>query len=306
MDQEVNVNTQNNDESEIEIDLVDLLMYFQTKLALIIGAFVVGALIAGLVTYFLITPKYTAVSTMYMVSSSSNSVVDLTDLNIGATLSADYVELIKTRPIVEGVGEDLGLDYTYEQMLGMIDLNVVANTRIIKIAVTSTDRDEARDMANGLALKAETQLPRLMDAPKPNIAEKAITPERKSSPSMTKNTLIGALAAMMLVLAVLTILYLMDDTVKTADDVEKNFGVMPLTTIPEGKIEGIKSNTDDAARGKGIFSALGFSGSKRSKSTKYISHKHKKGQSADYRFILIIVLLCLILAALTVALKFFM
>lgn len=306
MDHEVNVNTQNKDESEIEIDLIDLLMYFQTKLALIIGAFVVGALIAGLVTYFLITPKYTATSTMYMVSSSSNSVVDLTDLNIGTTLSQDYVELIKTRPIVEGVGEDLGLDYTYEQMLGMINLSVVANTRIIKISVTSVDKNEARDMANGLAVKAETQLPKLMDAPKPNIAEKAITPGHKSSPSMTKNTLIGALAAMMLVLAVLTVMYLMDDTVKSADDVEKNFGVMPLTTIPEGTIEGLKSDSSEAKRGGGLFSALGLTGSRRSSSSKYTKHKHKKGKSKDYTIIIIVVVLAVILMALTAALKFFM
>ena len=31
----------------------------------------------------------------------------------------------------------------------------------------------------------------------------------------------------------------MDDTVKTAEDVEKYFGFMPLTVIPEGKIEGM-------------------------------------------------------------------
>jgi capsular polysaccharide biosynthesis protein len=266
MDQEVNVNTQNKDESEIEIDLIDLLMYFQTKLALIIGAFIVGALIAGLVTYFLITPKFTATSTMYMVSSSSDSVVDLTDLNIGTTLSEDYVELIKTRPIVEGVAEELGLDYTYEQLMSMIDLKVVPNTRIIKISVTSPDKQEARDLANALAVKAETELPKLMDAPKPNIAEKAITPEHKSSPSLTKNTLIGALALMLIVLAVLTVMYLMDDTVKTADDVEKNFGIMPLTTIPEGKIEGLSSGKGDTVRKKGLLYKV-----------EQHKHKHKKG-----------------------------
>ena len=306
MDQEINVNTQNKDESEIEIDLLDLLMYFQTKIVIIIAAFIIGALVAGLVTKFLITPKYTATSTMYMVSSSSDSVVDLTDLNIGTTISADYVELSKTRPIVEGVARDLDLDYTYEQMLGMISLTVVTNTRIIKISVTSADKYEAQQIANALAVKAETELPRLMDAPKPNIAERAIVPERKSSPSMTKNTLIGALAAMLLVLAVLTVLYLMDDTVKTADDVEKNFGVMPLTTIPEGKIEGMKSDEADPAK-KGLFGFLGGStASKRKKSVKYTSHKHKKGQKKDYTFVIIVAVLIVILVVLTAALKFFM
>ena len=306
MDREVNVNTQKQDESEIEIDLVDLLMYYQTKIVLIVGAFIIGALLAGLVTKFLITPKYTATSTMYMVSSSSDSVVDLSDLNIGTTISADYVELIKTRPIVEGVAQDLSLDYTYGQMLKMIDLTVVANTRIIKISVTSPDRYEAQEIANALAVKAETELPKLMDAPKPNIAEKAIVPETKSSPSMTKNTLIGALAAMMLVLAVLTVLYLMDDTVKTADDVEKNFGVMPLTTIPEGKIEGLRSSNEEAMRRRGLLGLLMPGIPKRGKSSRYTSQKHKSGNQRDNRLIGIIAALIVVSAVLAVVLKYFM
>ena len=69
-------------------------------------------MIAGLITYYLITPDYTATSKMYMVSSSSQSVVDLTDLNIGQSLSKDYVELLKEQDrSSRGVIEEQGLDY---------------------------------------------------------------------------------------------------------------------------------------------------------------------------------------------------
>jgi capsular polysaccharide biosynthesis protein len=79
-----------------------------------------------------------------------------------------------------------------------------------------------------------------MDAPKPHIAEKAVIPTKKSSPSLTKNTMIGALVMLLLALAILTAMYLMDDTIKSSEDLEKYFGIMPLTVIPEGKIEGEK------------------------------------------------------------------
>jgi len=239
MKQQIEVNTQDTENQEIEIDLLDLFAFYRSRIVWIIAAFLIGALLAGLTTQFVMTPKYTATSTMYMVSSSSGSVVDLTDLNIGESLSSDYIELIKTRPIIEGVIKDLNLDYEYEDLLDMLDLSVVADTRIIKIAATSPDKTEARDIANEIALKAEKQLPALMDAPKPNIAEKAITPDKKSEPSLTKNTMIGALLCLLLMLAILTAMYLMDDTLKTAEDVEKHFGIMPLTVIPEGKIEGL-------------------------------------------------------------------
>ena len=243
---DIEIRDKNNE--EMEIDLIELFGFFITKIWWIIGAFLVGALLAGLITQFAITPKYTATAKMYMVSSSSQSVVDLTDLNIGQTISSDYVELLKTRPIVEGVIEEQNLPYTYNQMLGMISLSIVNNTRIIKIDVTSTDKKEAMRIANALADKGVSELPKLMETPEPHIAEYAIVPVNKSAPSLTKNTMIGALLAMLMMLAIFTVQFLMDDTFRYAEDIEREFGVMPLTVIPEGKIEGLETSEDKVSR----------------------------------------------------------
>ena len=222
---------------EVEIDLLELLIYFKNRILFIIGAFILGAIIAGGITKFLITPKYTATSTMYMVSASTNSVVDVSDLNIGRALSSDYVEIMQTRTIVEEVIKELGLDYSYGQVLRMMNLSVVDDTRIVKIKVTCANPEEAMDIANCLAEKTKDQIPDLMDAPEPNIVEKAVLPTAKSSPSLTKNVLIGAMLLTIVVLGILTFLFITDDTLKTADDVEKVFGIIPLSVIPEGKIE---------------------------------------------------------------------
>ena len=243
---DIEIRDRNNE--EMEIDLIELFGFFITKVWWIIGAFLVGALLAGLITQFAITPKYTATAKMYMVSSSSQSVVDLTDLNIGQTISSDYVELLKTRPIVEGVIEEQNLPYTYNEMLGMISLSIVNNTRIIKIDVTSTDKKEAMRIANSLADKGVSELPKLMETPEPHIAEYAIVPVNKSAPSLTKNTMIGALLAMLIMLAIFTVQFLMDDTFRYAEDIEREFGVMPLTVIPEGKIEGLETSEDRVSR----------------------------------------------------------
>ena len=106
MNQQIEIETKDNRYGEVEIDLLELLSYFRRFALWVAAGFIIGALIAGLFTKFAITPKYTATAKMYMVSSSSQSVVDLTDLNIGKSISQDYVELLKTRPIIEGVIED--------------------------------------------------------------------------------------------------------------------------------------------------------------------------------------------------------
>lgn len=231
-------------EDEVEINLLELVSFYWARKGIIIAGFLLGAVLMGLITYYLITPRYTAVSKLYMVSASSDSIVDLTDLNIGTSLSTDYEELLRVRPIFEEVIEKEKLPYTYEQLLDMVSVSTVADTRILSISVESTKPEEAMKIANRLADMAVSELPKLMDTSKPNIAERAILPEKKSSPSLSRNTIIGALAGMALVLAVLTFFYMTDDTMKSAEDIEKEFGIMPLTVIPEGDVEAISDDRE--------------------------------------------------------------
>ena len=252
----------------MEIDLLDLLGFYMSKLPLLIAAVVIGALIAGLYTHYMVPDKYTATSRMYMVSASSDSVVNLADLNLGSSLSNDYVELMKSRPVIEDVIDKLELNYSYERLVKMISMSVVPSTRIVKISATSTDPQEAMEIANQMARTAKVQLPKVMEAPSPSIAESAVLPTHKSSPSLSKNVMVGALLLLVIVLGFLTVIYLMDDTIKTSEDLEKAFGIMPLTVIPEGKIENMPEDDTRSDRSKS-----------RKRSSKKTTEKHKGAQA---------------------------
>jgi hypothetical protein len=89
-----------------------------------------------------------------------------------------------------------------------------------------------------------------METPEPHIAEYAVVPVNKSSPSLSKNTMIGALLALLIMLAIFTVQFMTDDTFKTADDIEREFGVMPLTVIPEGKIDGLEDSEENSGKNK--------------------------------------------------------
>ena len=231
------------------IDLLELFYYFMSKAGYIIAGLVIGVVVAGIVTYFFITPLYTAQSKLYMVSSSKDSVVDISDLNIGTSLSSDYEQLITTRPVLDAVSEKLELPYSYEEMLDMLDVSTISNTRILVLKVTSIDPEEARDIANAIADEAVNRLPAVMDTPEPHIAEAAIIPDHRSSPSYTKNMLICGLVGMILVLGVLTLIFVMNDTLDSSDDVEKAFGITPLTVVPESDI-GVLSEENEKKQKK--------------------------------------------------------
>lgn len=110
------------EDSQDEIDIGELLRYLKTKWIVIVAVFLIGVIGAGVGTKCLITPKYTAVSKLYVVSASGKNIVNLDDLRLGTTLSSDYTELLKTRPICNEIISDLGLDYTVGQLKSMISI----------------------------------------------------------------------------------------------------------------------------------------------------------------------------------------
>lgn len=221
------------EDSQDEIDIGELLRYLKTKWIVIVAVFLIGVIGAGVGTKCLITPKYTAVSKLYVVSASGKNIVNLDDLRLGTTLSSDYTELLKTRPICSEIISELGLDYTVSQLKSMISIVPIEDTRLLTVSVVSADPEEAKNIANTLADKAVTYLPKLMGISAPNIAEEAITPAVPTSPSTKKNIALGGILALALIVGIYTVRFLMDDTVKTAEDVEKIIGVMPLTVILE-------------------------------------------------------------------------
>lgn len=223
-------------EEEDTIDLVELFYVLWGHVWQILLCLVLGAAVAFGYTRFLVTPLYKAASSIYIVSASNNSVVNLTDLQIGAQLTADYRELMYSRPLLEDVIENLDLEMTTRALSGMVEITNTSDTRILKITVTSPDPEQAADIANELVKQACIYLPQIMETDEPNLVERAIPPTVKSSPSYAKNIVLGGLLGVVLCCGVLVVQYLLDDTLKTPDDISRYFGVQPLATIPEADL----------------------------------------------------------------------
>ncbi len=221
---------------EVEIDLVEVFYLLWANILKIILCLVLGAGVAFAYSFFLITPKYQATAKMYIINASKNSVVDISDLNISSALRADYQQLILSRPLLEDVIEELNLEYTPKQLAEMISVSNPSDTRIIAVTATSFSPQEAADLANELVTQAKIYLPEIMKSEEPSVYESALVPTVKSSPSYSRNTMIGGLLGALLYCAFLLVRYFMNDTLMTSDDVFKYIGIQPLAVIPEGNL----------------------------------------------------------------------
>ncbi len=231
---------------ENEIDLLELGYVLLDKIHFILLWFLIGAILLNAYAFFCIRPTYQSTAKMYVVSASNDSVVDLTDLNIGTSLTADYEQLMLSYPVLDQVIEELNLDMETEDLAEMVTLENPADTRILNVTVTSTDPVEAKDIANKITEVSVEYLPETMSTNPPNIAQKAQLADTKAAPSYGKFTMMGAFLGALLYCGWVITRHLLDDTLRSADDMEKHFGLVPLTTIPDSDVFAILEKREDA------------------------------------------------------------
>ena len=164
--------------------------------------------------------------------SSGNGAIDLSELQLSSNLANDYLELIKSRPVVETVMSNLEKDYSYEYALGMLSVENPESTRFLNITVKSTDPQEARDMANEYASVTSNQIAAIMKQDKPSIVEKAVLPQRKSSPRTFRDAALGGFIALFIAMFFCFVKYIFDDTIKNEDDIKKYLEINTLASIP--------------------------------------------------------------------------
>ena len=233
---------------DTEIDLVELFYVFFNRIWLLVICMAIGGAAAFAWTACFIKPVYKTSAEIYVVSASNNSVVNLTDLQIGNTVKTDYMELMLSRPVLEKVIESLNVNKTVSEIRSMVSITNKTDTRILQIAATSTDPQLATDVANELATQSILLLPEIMENEPPNLVSTALFPTAPAGPSIVKNTLLGAILGFVLCGAVLVVIFLSDRSFKGADDMQKYFGMMPLAVVPTVQLETKSKHT---ARGAG-------------------------------------------------------
>ena len=205
-------------DDEIEIDLREIAGLLLRKLKILILFLILGGLIAGSVTRFLITPQYTGTSMIFILTKTT-SVTSLADIQLGSELTTDFVMLATSRPTLERVIDELDLTEEPKDLQEMITVSNPADTRILQIDVSNPDPQLAADISNALADATADAVADIMSTDRPSIVEEAVVPEAPSSPSLMKNAMLGAMAGLFLAMAIVILRFLMDDTIKTEDDV---------------------------------------------------------------------------------------
>lgn len=225
--------TRDLENDELTIDLGELFSVLLSRAHVIILAGIVLAMAAFAGTKIFITPKYTSSTSMYMLVKADNTAgLTNSDLQTGTQLTQDYMELVTSRSVMEKVISVLNLDMTSEELAGSVTAENKTNTRILTIYVENEDPKLAQQIADEIRDAVSTKIGDVMEIDAVNTIEEASLPTSPSSPSTMKNTAIGGMLGILLAAGIFVLIFILDDTIKTPDDVEYYLGLNVLTSIP--------------------------------------------------------------------------
>ena len=235
-------------DDEITIDLAELfgVLWHWIWLILLVALLLGGAAYAF--SKFVIPEEFQSTTKIYVLDKESGSggQSTYTDLQVGSQLTKDYAELITSRTVIEKVIADNHLEsvYDYKAFLKKVEVNTPTDTRIVSITVTDTNPALAQALADDIRVEASDLIIDTMQINAVNTYEVANLPTEKSAPSCSKWALIGALLGALLVGGTVTLQDILDDTIKTSEDIEQYLGLSTLALIP------LDENIGGAEKGK--------------------------------------------------------
>lgn len=224
-----------NRNDEVEIDLREIFGLLIDKLAIIVLAAVLGAAIAFTYTKFLVSPVYQSKTQVYVTNNklTTTDQINVNDLQSSNYLTKDYMILVKSNPVLDKVIADLGLKMSTSELAGKIHVSTPTDTRILTIAVNDTDPIMAKKIADAVREASKAQIQAVMGIETVNTVEEAKLPENPVSPNTKMNVLIGFILGFVIAVALVIIRFMLDDSIKAQEDVEKYLGLSVLGLIPE-------------------------------------------------------------------------
>lgn len=228
--------TRNNE--VMEIDLKRLAQAVVNKGWLVTLVAVLCAVIAFLGTFYFITPQYQSAA-MFYVNNSSLSVGDASfsistgDISASKSLVNTYIVILKTRETLNDVIDYAGVDCSSGELAGMIKAESVGETQIFRVSVTSPDPVEAEKIADAIAYILPKRITSIVEGTSAKIVDSAVLPSGPSSPSYSRNTVLGFVLGMILVVIVLVLRELFNVTIRTEEDITRISSYPVLASVPD-------------------------------------------------------------------------
>lgn len=223
---------------EIEIDLSRLINALLNKAWLVGIVAVICAVVTFLGTFFFVTPQYQSTA-MFYVNNSALSLgetslsITSSDISASRSLVNTYIVILNTRETLNEVIDYAEVNLSYGKLKQMVSAEAVDSTQVFKVTVTGPDAVEAQKIADAITYILPKRISSIIEGTSAQIVDSAVVPSRPSSPNYTKNTMIGFVAGLAAMVAIIVLRELFNVTIRTEEDVERSSKYPVLAAVPD-------------------------------------------------------------------------
>lgn len=238
---------------EQDIKLRIILGVLRRNIAAILIATVAGGLLSFAYTKIILKPQYTASISLYVnnneegVTSTKQSYQDLT---AASYLVETYKVVLSNQSILSKVSENLDGRFSAAEISKMLSMQQEGSTVILKISATGDSPEIAGMVCSALLEVARTEIPKTITGTSVEPVGEVIIPSAPSGPSTSKNTILGLLAGLVISVAVVLIIFFLDDTIGSDEEFTERIPGVPvlgeIPTIDTSKAKKHRRNTNHA------------------------------------------------------------
>lgn len=227
-------------------DLWNLLIQRIVVIILVTVIVVSSIYIYDEVTY---VPSYASTATLYILreneNMSSNSGEASNEFSLALKVVTDCNYILKSRAVVEQVIEELSMDESlsdedkelfknmrYEQLYSRISTYSPANSRILEVTVQLDKRELTKVIVDKLCEVGKDKIFDAMGFDQVNIFDYGVIPDVPyNRTSVYKYGITAGLTAI-ITYGVFLLMFLLDDRIRTDEDIERFLGLSVLAEIP--------------------------------------------------------------------------
>ncbi|OTN75850.1 lipopolysaccharide biosynthesis protein [Enterococcus sp. 8G7_MSG3316] len=221
---------------EETISLKEIFEILRKHLATIFISLFAGLALAGIFTFFVITPTYRSQAQL-IVTLPQSETTNANDVNTNLQMINTYKDMIVSDLVINEVKDRLenenDVKMTAGQISDAITVNQSQNSQMFSIQATSDNAVRAQQIANTTALVFQENAKDVMSVDKISIVSSAVASSSPVSPNNQLNLAIGLVLGVMVGIGLAFLLELLDRTVKDDKFVTDNLGFTVLGTVPQ-------------------------------------------------------------------------
>ncbi len=238
-------NANQKDDDEIVIDLGRILFELKKYWKFIIGTAVVCGLIMLIVSAFIMTPMYESKAKVYLKPEmrEDSTGIDSSSISANAMMVNNYMVMMKGDTLMKKVANTVEKEYAAQTKEEEINLskdyvkNVLTvsnevNTEIITLSAVTEDPALSQMIVKHTLDEFSVQVKGALNVKNILVIDKASKSKKPVSPSISKNTVLGVIAGLIIALGLIAIKVITDKRLRTKEETESYLGIPVLASIP--------------------------------------------------------------------------